>query len=84
MRVGIGWFRNLYLGERCGLLELRSADFGTLVVRSDVAVALEELSDVESRRFEDLDLSDVDVLEGVDALSSLLNLLAHDLGNQFL
>ena len=49
---------------------------------------LEELGEIELRRLQNLRLVDVDVLEGVDGTSGLLDLTSNcfrdELGNQFL
>jgi hypothetical protein len=47
-------------------------------------VEVEESTKVELGRLQKLDLADVDVLEGVDALGGLFNLAANDLGDELL
>jgi hypothetical protein len=54
------------------------------VVLARLAVETEEGTKVELGCLEELDLSDVNVLERVDALGGLLNLAANDLGDELL
>jgi len=49
-----------------------------------LAVEVQKSTEVELGCLEELDLADVHVLEGVDALGGLLNLAAHDLGDELL
>lgn len=53
-----------------------------LVISARLAVQSHQGTKVELGGLEQLNLSDVDVLERVDALSGLLNLAANDLGNE--
>jgi hypothetical protein len=64
-----------------GLLDNR-LDLGTDVLSS--LVHLHKLGDVELGLLEDLNLPDVDVLDGENSLALLLNLLSHDLGEELL
>lgn len=76
----------LHRGEGGRLLEFAALDLGTRVLSAGdgrgTAVELIELGDVSLRSLENLNLSDVDVLERVDGLASLLDLSANDLWNE--
>ena len=49
-----------------------------------LTVELKKLAQVELRSLKDLDLADVNVLQGVDTLASLLDLLANNLRHELL
>lgn len=63
------------------LLEL-SLDLLTLLVGARLAVESHQSTEVELGRLQQLDLADVNVLQGVDALGGLLDLTANDLGDE--
>lgn len=49
-----------------------------------LAVEVKKSTKVELGCLQELDLADVDVLEGVDALGALLDLATHNLGDELL
>jgi hypothetical protein len=71
----------LHALERGRLLEL-AINLGTAVISTTLAVETQQSTQIELGSLEQLDFPDVDVLKGVDTLSSLLNLTANSLGDQ--
>jgi len=72
--------QSLHLSQN-SLLEL-SLDLLSLLISVGLAVEVEESTEVELWCLQQLDLSDVDVLEWVDALGGLLDLTANDLWDE--